>query len=1157
MAVTDFAGKPAHREKLDNKRAIGSYGSPCRNSFFSKPIFQKFSKPSPQAETQAHADVRASGVHCRIALEAMVDWLFRHEKSLKTPYQTNLAAYLAEPSFNALVGQTLSVKARYVKDIGNAAAHGKPLSTQQVATALREFFHLAYWLARTYAKGVKPAPEAAFSIEALPRLTAVPASTLAQLQEVARRFQDSIRVRDEAEQARRASEEGRAALEAELAAARAEITAIRAANQRIPDRHDYNEAETRDLYIDTLLREAGFDPQSPDTIEVEVSGMPTESGQGFVDYVLRGADGKPLALVEAKRSRRDSRVGQQQAKLYADCLERQYGQRPIIFCTNGYEHWIWDDSFSPQRPIQGFLKRDELALMIQRRTIQKPLAQQPIDNSIVERPYQQRAIRRVCEAFERDRARKALLVMATGSGKTRTVIALCDLLMRANWVKNVLFLADRTALVRQAEKAFKKFLPGSPTINLCLDKAQAGRVYCSTYPTMMSLIDEAGAAERRFGVGHFDLIVIDEAHRSVYRKYKAIFDYFDAYLVGLTATPKGEVDRDTYRLFDLETGVPTDAYGLDEAVRDKHLVPPRAISLTTDFLDAGIRYDQLSDDDKEKWDALEWDEDGAVPDTVDAPALNKWLFNADTVDRVLKYLMERGLKVEDGDRLGKTIVFAKNRDHANFIAQRFDVNYPHLAGHFARTIDYSITYAQSLIDDFSTPSKAPHIAISVDMLDTGIDVPEVVNLVFFKPVRSKTKFWQMIGRGTRLCKDLFGPGKDKAFFYIFDWCRNFEFFNENPDAADGAVGESLTKRLFEARVAVIGQIDAAVLPDDEKGRAVVEMRSGLATGLRDEVRGMSADNFLVRPHRRSVEKFAAEEAWTRLDADARQELSEHVAGLPTSVTDDDLAAKQFDLTIYRAQLAMLQADAAFAGLKKRICDIASLLEGLSNVPMVAAELALIQEIQTEEFWQDVTLPMLETVRRRLRALIKLIEFKKRTTIYTDFEDKTGPINEVEVRGIPIGTDMEAFRRKARMFLRPYESHIAVLKLKRNEPLTPSDLGELERIFTEAGVDAESLGQLQAEGGLGRFVRSLVGLDREAAQAAFAEFLNGRPLTADQHEFLNLVIDHLTARGVMDPGLLYEAPFTDFADLGVEGLFPKADVVKLVAILRDVDKRSAA
>ena len=1135
----------------------GSDGTIMSQFLFLKGEFPEIFAAAAKAEAQAHADARAAGLYGRIALETMIDWLYRHEKSLRTPYQDNLAAFLAEPSFQALVGQTLAVKARFVKDVGNAAAHGKPVSGQQAATALREFFHLAYWLARTYAKGAKPPDDAAFRIEDLPRLTAVPAATLAQLNEIARRFQDTIRAREDAENARRASEEGRAALEAELAAVRAEIAAVRAANETIPDRHDYNEAATRDLFIDTLLREAGFDPQASDTVEVEVSGMPTGSGQGFVDYVLRGADGKPLGLVEAKRTRKDPRAGQQQAKLYADCLERQYGQRPIIFFTNGYEHWIWDDLNAPPRPIQGFLKRDELALMIQRRTMKKPLAPEDIDRSIVERPYQHRAIRRVAEAFERDKQRKALLVMATGAGKTRTVIALCDLLMRANWVKRVLFLADRTALVRQAANAFKKHLPSAATVNLLTDKNQEGRVYVSTYPTMMGLIDEADSAERRFGVGHFDLIVIDEAHRSVYRKFKAIFDYFDSYLVGLTATPKGEVDRDTYRLFDLQTGVPTDAYGLDDAVKDGWLVPPRVKSLTTDFLDRGIAYDQLSDDEKEKWDAIEWDEDGNVPGAVEPPALNKWLFNADTVDRVLEHLMREGQKVEDGDRLGKTIIFAKNSDHAHFIAKRFDANYPHYAGHFARTIDYSISYAQSLIDDFSTSSKAPHIAISVDMLDTGIDVPEVLNLVFFKPVRSKTKFWQMIGRGTRLCENLFGPGRDKEFFTIFDWCRNFEFFNENPGRSEGAAGDPLSKRLFDARVALIGQIDAAPATDDEKGKAVVELRGALASALREEVRGMNLENFLVRPNRRSVEKFSEEDAWSRLDADARQELAEHVAGLPTSVTDDDLAAKQFDLTIYRTQIALLQADATFAGLKKRIRETASLLEELANVPMVAAELGLIQEVQTEEFWQGITLPMLESVRRRLRALVKLIEFKKRPVVYSDFEDRVGAATEIEVRGVPVGTDVDAFRRKARVFLRPYENHIAVLKLRRNEPLTASDLAELEHMFVEAGVDAESLGQLQAEGGLGRFVRSLVGLDREAAQAAFAEFLDGRNLTANQHEFLNLVIDHLTARGVMDPKLLYEALFTDFNDLGVEGVFPKADVVKLVEILREVDKRSAA
>jgi type I restriction enzyme R subunit len=479
------------------------------------------------------------------------------------------------------------------------------------------------------------------------------------------------------------------------------------------------------------------------------------------------------------------------------------------------------------------------------------------------------------------------------------------------------------------------------------------------------------------------------------------------------------------------------------------------------------------------------------------------------------------------------------------------------------------SYAQSLVDDLYNPNKPPHIAISVDMLDTGIDVPELVNLVFFKPVRSKTKFWQMIGRGTRLCPNLFGPGRHKEFFYIFDWCRNFEFFNQNPQVTDGASADSLAKRLFTARVEVVGEVDGKGLITTPQGHTgergsepdraveIKTLRDGLATELRTEVSGMNLDNFLVRPHRRYVEKYSSGEAWAKVDADARHELIDHIAGLPSAVVDDDLAAKQFDLVVFRAELALLRVDPAFDGLRKRITEIASLLEELGNVPMVATEMALILEIQTDEFWQDITLPMLETVRRRLRALVKLIEYKKRTLVYSDFEDSAGAAADIAVLGIPVGTDMDAFRRKARVFLKQHENHIAVLKVKRNEPLTATDLKELERIFLEAGVDETALGALQADGGLPRFVRALVGLDRQAAKRAFAEFLENRRLSANQLEFLDLIIGHLTDRGVMDPKLLYEPPFTDFDRNGVEGVFERADVVRLVEILRGIEPRLAA
>ncbi|MGN6364496.1 type I restriction endonuclease subunit R [Asticcacaulis taihuensis] len=743
--------------------------------------------------------------------------------------------------------------------------------------------------------------------------------------------------------------------------------------------------------------------------------------------------------------------------------------------------------------------------------------------------------------------------MATGTGKTRTVIALIDQLMRANRVKRALFLADRVALVNQAVGAFKTHLPHTSPVNLITEKQAEGRIYFSTYPTMMGLIDEMQTGVKRFGPGHFDLIVIDEAHRSVYQKYRAIFDYFDGLLVGLTATPRDEIDRDTYSLFQLQSGVPTDAYDLDQAVSDGFLVPPRAISVPLRFQRHGIRYDDLSDEEKTQWDLLEWDEDGSVPADVTASDVNRWLFNKDTVDKVLEHLMTQGLKVEGGDRLGKTIIFAKNSAHAAFIVERFDANYPHLKGEFARLIDYSVSYAQSLIDDFSNPAKAPHIAVSVDMLDTGIDVPEVVNLVFFKMVRSKTKFWQMIGRGTRLRPDLFGPGQDKAQFLIFDFCKNFEFFNQNPEFTEGGVTASLGQRLFMTRVELIGLLDRLPEADD----SLRQLRADTQARLHAEVAGMNRDNFLVRPKWRHVECFQAADAWETIDADARHILSDEIAGLPSAFEDDDLGAKQFDYLVLTAQLALLRQEAAFARCQDRIRSLAGQLESLSNIPMVQAELRLIMEVQTDDYWRDVTPAMLEQVRRRLRLLIKLIEGKARAIIYTDFEDEIGEGEEI---GLPVevGTDKERFQRKVRHFLKDHADHITILKLRRNGQLTAQDVAELERILVEqAEVSSADLRQVKAEGGLGLFIRSLVGLDREAAKQAFATFIASRALNADQIEFLDLIINHLTAEGVMEARRLYESPFTDIDDQGVSGLFQSADVIALIHLLEEVKATAAA
>jgi type I restriction enzyme R subunit len=1117
-----------------------------------------------RAEAAANADPRTACFYARRALELAVAWAYKHDASLKLPYQENLSALIHEPRFKTTAGEAVFNKARVIVALGNRAVHShRPIAAQDAVVAVRELFHVAFWLARTYGRVARPAPGLAFNAAALPKLAAAPKQTAEQLQ----KLEASLRERDEKLAALLLD---KAALDEELKRLRAEVAEAKKAAAAQPDTHNYSEEETRDYFIDLLLKEAGWPLGQERDREFEVEGMPNKEGRGFVDYVLWGDDGKPLGLVEAKRTRRDARAGQHQAKLYADCLERQFGQRPVIFYSNGYQHWLWDDANYPPRAVQGFLKKDELQLLIQRRATRQSLAAAEISPVIVERYYQTRAIRRIAEAFERDHERKALLVMATGAGKTRTVIALCDLLMRCNWVKRVLFLADRVALVNQAVNAFKRHLPDASPVNLVTEKDAEGRVFVSTYPTMMGLIDETRDGQRRFGVGHFDLVIIDEAHRSVFQKYRAIFEYFDSLLVGLTATPKDEVDRNTYTLFDLEAGVPTDSYPLEEAVKDGFLVPPMAVSVPLKFQRGGIRYAELSEEEKDQWDALEWDEDGTIPDKVEADAVNKWLFNKDTVDKVLEHLMTRGLMVAGGDRLGKTILFAKNQAHADFIADRFNANYPHYKGAFARVITFKTEYAQNLIDNFSAKDKAPHLALSVDMLDTGIDIPEVVNLVFFKLVRSKTKFWQMVGRGTRLCPDLFSPGENKKFFYLFDYCQNLEYFSQDPATTEGSVAPSLGKRLFNGRLELIGELDRrepaaergageAAAPPYGEPKTNSQVRESAADRLHRETAAMKLDNFVVRPHRRTVEKYAKRESWIALAPDDLNELSHEVAGLPSEIDPEGEEAKRFDLLLLNLQLAMLRAEPRFERVRDQVKEIAGLLEEKSAIPMVREQMPLIQDVQTDEWWQDVTIPMLETVRRRLRDLVKLIEKQRRRLLYTDFADAMGPETAIDLPGIPGGTDEGKFRLKAQAFLRAHLDHVAIHKLRTNKPLTATDLGELERMLVASGIgSAEEIERVATEShGLGLFVRSLIGLDRGAAKEAMAGFLAGKTFNANQIEFVNLVVNHLTERGVIDAHALYESPFTDLTPRGPDGLFGSAEVDELIRTIDAVRNRAVA
>jgi type I restriction enzyme R subunit len=1100
-----------------------------------------------KAERNTITDPRTSAFYCRYTLEQAVKWMYQYDSSLRMPYQDKLSALINESSFKNNLGSGLYQRLSYIQRLGNQAVHeGSRIQAHEAMASLKHLFAFFCWLTRTYSSA--PPSQMLFKESLIPKQGEGEKSA-AQLRKLQEQMAQKDRLLEEERQKQAKYLE-------ELEKLRIQVQSVKTTNrERIPSQ-DYTESETRELFIDLMLREAGWDMESKFvTTEHPVNNMPGDKKHGKADYVLWGDNGLPLAVIEAKRTTESAEAGRVQARLYAESLEIETGQLSIIFYTNGYETWLWEyhtETGYPPREVQGFYTRDQLQWLISRRTDRKAFKEVPVDQSIVDRYYHFDGIKAVNEHFE-ERHRKVLVVMATGAGKTQFAIALVKQMMQTGWVRRVLFLADRVALLTQAKRRFNSLYPDASTVNLLEEKEDdTSRVVFSTYPTMMNLIDETrGKEEKLFGVGHFDLIIIDEAHRSIYLKYKTIFDYFDSLLLGLTATPRAEVDRNTYRLFDLEDNVPTYFYELEQAVNDKYLVPLRAIAVPLKFHQEGIIYEELSDEDKEQYEALFYDEvNERMPENIPADALNKWLFNRDTIEKILIHVMQYGIKVQGGDKLGKTIIFAQNQKHAYEIQKHFDRLYPDFKGVFAQPITYKTDHAQQLIDEFSLADKEPTIAISVDMLDTGIDIHEIVNLVFFKIVRSKAKFWQMIGRGTRTCKGLFGPGKDKEHFIIFDFCDNFTYFNHNPEGISASKIEPLTQKIFKKRVLLSNRLNRGELLENKDN---VKLHRHLLDILHHDVSSLNVEKYFVRPHRKIVEKFSKRPRWEHLSIVDITDLNEQLASV-LRPGDEDEYARRFDLFILNLQTAILENSNLRQPLMERLQELAASLEPLTMVPVVNAQMERIKAVLSDSFRQAPSLWELEQTRLALRDLIKYIERQKRQYVYSDFTDTMRPPEEV-YNLIRPDKNFDDYRKKVQSYVREHQDHVTIYRLKHNQRITSVELDELERIlFESSGLDDRT--ELEVVYGtqkpLGRFIRSVVGFDAKAVKDAFARFFYSSDLTFAQRTFINQILDYFIRNGYLEREALFEQPFTDIHYESVVGLFRKEEVDNIIRIIDTIN-----
>ncbi|MFM5018702.1 DEAD/DEAH box helicase family protein [Aeromonas veronii] len=1099
------------------------------------------------AERYVYNDPETSLVKLRNMVELIVRWIYREER-LPQGYRPNLFDLIKDDVFVDLMPKPIHGKLDILRQYGNKAAHGEKCEQKHSVWLLKEGWLIAAWLYIRYDNGnqqecgsfTQPAQQPVeLTTDALKKKAHELEKACAALKAAEER---EIAILRDLQQAKEQADELKARLEQS-----------RLKNQQAVSLLDMNEAETRRRLIDARLLDANWDISDDGSDTEQVSQeeatlkQPTKTGKGRADYVLWDDNHQPLAVIEAKSTQVDAETGRQQAKLYADWLEEKYGQRPVIFYTNGYDIFIWDDHPThgyPPRRLFGFYSKASLQHLLQQRTSKKDLLQTPIDTNIAgggTRLYQLESIRRVAESFS-NKKRSALIVQATGTGKTRVSIALTKLLLDARWVKRVLFLCDRKELRKQARNAFNEFISDPLCVVGSSDKAtqQTARIFIATYPGMLNIMEQ-------FDVGYFDLIVADESHRSIYNVYGDLFKYFDCLQVGLTATPVEMVSRSTCQLFGCDYKMPTAEYSLEKAIEDDHLVPYEVVTHTTKFLREGIKRDNLTDEQ-----IAQLEDDGIDPNELDFDAQNidKAIYNKPTNAAIMRNLMENGIKDKDGQLPGKTIIFARNHLHALLLQAVFDEQYPQFAGKFCQVIDNYDPRAEQLIDDFKGDGKNHDltIAISVDMLDTGIDVPEVVNLVFAKPLRSKVKFWQMIGRGTRLCKDLFGPGKHKEKFRIFDHWGVFDYFEQEPEEVEPAVSKSLAQQRFEAWL----QLGRSALKKFDR-----DALDKVTLLLRSQLDALDDRSISVQERWKEKARLSDPKVLRQFSPATQQALLTEMAPLMQWLDVRGQGdALRFDMDMIAAQQALYDNPEQLMQSYHKVAEKVELLP--PHLAQVQQHGELINQLRELLWWQQADFDQLEHARITLRDIMHLMEKTPTPSsppLVTNIKEDEGEYQTGQRKTNIKSVDFKLYRKQVQGVLEPlFDSNRVLQKIRRGQPVTDHELDELRKLVLvqNPNVDIKVLTDFypEASAGLDKILRTLVGMDGEAVAARFTAFAAEHHLSAVQMRFLDLLKNHIRTFGTIEMKQLFEQPFTSVNSQGVAGVFP--DMAQVMALKAIVD-----